>query len=123
KDNLYWHATSEYEKQDILNNLDVNNIIYICSNFTANYENKIYNNKIEKEVGKLKLVFISRITPKKNIKYTIDVLKRINKGRIIFDIYGPIEDENYWKSCENEIEKLPSNIEVKYKGLLFHDDV
>jgi len=76
----------------------------------------------EKEAGKGKFVFLSRIHPKKNllsaIKYFHDV-----EGEAIFDIYGPIEEEEYWNQCQDEIKTLPSNVKVKYKGLISHDQV
>ena len=40
------------------------------------------------------------------------------KYNIQFDIYGPIEDADYWKECQLEISKSPSNINIKYCGSL-----
>lgn len=77
---------------------------------------------IHKEAGKARFVFISRIHPKKNL---ISAIKHFNeiKGKAVFDIYGPIEDEEYWQKCQEEINKLPNNIEVNYCGLVSHDEV
>lgn len=44
-------------------------------------------------------------------------------GEAAFDIYGPIEDDSYWKECQIEIEKLPKNVTVNYCGLVSHDAV
>lgn len=38
-------------------------------------------------------------------------------------IYGSIEDNEYWRLCQIEISKLPSNIQVNYKGSIEHDKV
>ena len=35
---------------------------------------------------------VSRIFPKKNIKYALEVLSKITKGNVVFDIYGPIRN-------------------------------
>lgn len=75
-----------------------------------------------KEVGKLKLIFLSRIVEKKNLKFGIEALPHI-KGEVTLDVYGPMEDKNYWKECEKAISVLPPNINVNYCGLVSHDDV
>lgn len=68
----------------------------------------------------VELVFISRITRKKNL---IDVIKSVNeaKSTVKLDIYGPIEDENYWIQCKTQIEKAPKNVSITYKGALDPD--
>ncbi|MBZ5586525.1 MAG: glycosyltransferase, partial [Acidobacteriia bacterium] len=40
-----------------------------------------------------------------------------------FDIYGPIEDGSYWQECQNLIGRLPTNIQVQYKGMIPHRQV
>ena len=68
------------------------------------------------------LVFLSRIHPKKNLIGALRMLSDV-KGNVAFHIYGPIEDNSYWETCKNEILRLPSNIDVKYCGLVSHDEV
>lgn len=76
----------------------------------------------KKESGKASFVFFSRIVPKKNLISAIKYFMSI-KGEVVFDIYGPIEDENYWSECQSAISELPQNIKVNYKGLIDHDHV
>lgn len=71
-----------------------------------------------KEPSKLELVYISRIPPKKNLLYALKLLNTDYHGEISYDIYGIKEDEKYWQECENEMQKLPNNIHVKYCGEL-----
>ena len=70
--------------------------------------------------GKLNIVFLSRISPIKNLEYCLKVLANI-KSDIVFHIYGPNEDLHYWNKCKNLISELPANIEVKYLGSLNQD--
>jgi glycosyltransferase involved in cell wall biosynthesis len=71
----------------------------------------------------LRVVFISRISEKKNLTYALRVLARTTVN-VHFEIYGPIEDpRGYWKQCEALIAILPPNIRVDYKGELPHSDV
>ena len=44
-------------------------------------------------------------------------------GIASFDIFGPIEDDAYWRECQVAINELPNNITVEYKGLVEHDHV
>lgn len=76
----------------------------------------------EKKAGDGRFVFISRILWKKNLLSAIKYLHGV-KGNVLFDIYGPKEDEGYWKECEKAINELPSNVKVNYCGVLSHDDI
>jgi glycosyltransferase involved in cell wall biosynthesis len=68
-----------------------------------------------KRAGELKLVFVGRIVPIKNLAYALECLRDI-RGRIDFDIYGLCEDKYYWSNCERRINGLPSEVKVTYKG-------
>ncbi len=70
-----------------------------------------------KQQGKLKLVFSSRIHPKKNLLYALQILQKVNKP-VQFDIYGPIEDRGYWVKCQQIIDTCPPHIQITYKGAL-----
>lgn len=76
----------------------------------------------DKQAGEVKLIFLSRIVSKKNLHYALDCLKAV-KERVTFHIYGSIEDPQYWAQCQEQIGKLPDNIQAAYKGLLSHDQV
>lgn len=78
--------------------------------------------RIEKKAGEGRIVFISRILWKKNLLSAIKFFDGV-KGNTTFDIYGPKEDEEYWKECEKAIKELPSNASVNYCGILNHDDI
>lgn len=120
--NVTWIASSENEKKDILKVFKDEKNIKIASDLTSDYSKVKYEKNILKKPGQLNIVFISRIHPMKNLIFAIQLLEKI-KGNIIFDIYGPIEDLDYWKSCEIEINNLPKNIYVNYKGMLEHNSV
>ena len=78
------------------------------------------NTKIEKNQGTLRLVYIARIHPTKNLLKAIEYLQGV-KGNVVYDIFGSIEDKEYWEQCENRINKLPENIKVEYKGSIDHE--
>ena len=71
----------------------------------------------KKEAGTLRLVSIARISTEKNTLFALDVLQGIKyNGKIQFDIFGSVYNEEYWLQCKNRINKLSENINVSYKG-------
>ena len=63
----------------------------------------------------LRIVFLSRISPMKNLEYAIEILRGVSEN-VVFDIYGIVENEDYWSSCLRMIDSLPQNISVTYRG-------
>ena len=123
---IYWHASTEIEKQFIVKNLIIEpSLIRVALNLTGkrkNDENKIPIITTRNNNNDLYIVFLSRISKDKNILFTFDILKEI-KAKVVFHIYGPIEDEFIWESCKNKIIDLPHNINVEYKGAIAKNKV
>ncbi|HNI31156.1 MAG TPA: glycosyltransferase, partial [Bacteroidia bacterium] len=56
---------------------------------------------------------------KKNLHLVLEWLKAIPQHlKIIFHIYGTLEDDAYWSQCNDLIKLLPQNIAVEYKGVV-----
>jgi glycosyltransferase involved in cell wall biosynthesis len=110
---VLWHATNEIERKNIANVIGQEIQFKIAANISAFKINKI---KISKKPFQLKLVFLSRISPKKNLKFILDLLQNLNRKGIQLDIYGPIEDKKYWIKCRKQIKDY--NLPVSYKGEL-----
>lgn len=120
-DNVSYQSTSEEETKAIHDILNApKEKIYYLANIPS-IPREDYKH-LYKEPGRANFVFLSRIVPKKNLLGAIKYFQNI-KGIVRFDIYGSIEDNNYWKECKQAINKLPDNISVQYCGLLTHDDV
>ena len=118
--NLLWHATSEIEVRDI-QKVYPKARIFMVPNLPTRFIEK--RSVIKKMPGKLRIIFISRIVPKKNLRYALEVLKQIDNGEIIFDIYGPTEDKDYWDECKKLIEEMPRNVTASYCGEISHNEV
>jgi glycosyltransferase involved in cell wall biosynthesis len=58
----------------------------------------------------------------KNLSFLIERL-RGSQGSVSLDIYGPIEDQQYWRRCEGAMASLPKNVSARYCGTIPHDDV
>lgn len=73
----------------------------------------------------LKLVFLSRISHKKNVMGAIKSISNVSYP-VVFDIYGPasrVEDKAYLKECQAFSESLPTHIQVNFKGEISHEEV
>ncbi len=65
----------------------------------------------------LRVCFLSRISPKKNLKYALQVLSEVTRP-IRFSIYGPKEDKKYWMECERLMASLPNHVRAIYCGVV-----
>ena len=117
---VVFHATNEIEKNDIAKRFK-NSKILTAQN--VNSGTVLFTQKI-KEENHLKLFYLSRIAKVKNLHFALEVLKEIAPEiNIEYDIYGNIEDKDYWLLCESIIKDLPKNMKVTYKKELQFNEV
>ncbi|QDY07453.1 glycosyltransferase [Micromonospora sp. HM134] len=64
-----------------------------------------------------RLVFISRISPMKNLDLVLAALAHV-RAPVRLDIYGPVEDPRYWQRCRELWAALPDPSVVSYRGEL-----
>jgi glycosyltransferase involved in cell wall biosynthesis len=108
-----WHATDEQEILDIKKVMGAQANCVLAYNLPKKPLDKVQI--IEKNNSILRLVFLSLITEKKNLNLILQALQSI-PFRVELDIYGPIKDHDYWKSCQKISVQLPANCKVSYKG-------
>lgn len=58
----------------------------------------------------------------KNLDFALQALARA-KTDLVFTIFGPKSDPNYWSKCESIISTLPTHIRVSYAGELLPGNV
>lgn len=119
--NVFFQSTSPDETIAIRKRLAINeNNIFELENIPSIFN--ITKVNLEKKKQEVKLIFLSRIVPKKNLLFALNLLTEID-GYVMLDIYGPIEDESYWNKCLKKIENLPENINVNYCGIVAHNNI
>jgi len=123
---LKWQVTSSYERDDILRVLPYIpfDCIYIAPNLVAPPEphNLVRTEMTYNCFKSLRVCFLSRISPQKNLIFALRVLSVVHV-QVTFSIYGPKEDLDYWEVCERHIRALPPNIRVIYGGEIKPADV
>ena len=93
---IAWHASSSYEKSDIQRVFGREERIRVAVDIAT--RSRVAEPVCRPSDEPLKIVFISRISPKKNLKFAISILMLV-KTPVQFDVYGPVEDEAYWREC------------------------
>ncbi|MDP2185844.1 MAG: glycosyltransferase, partial [Xanthomonadales bacterium] len=65
----------------------------------------------------LRVAFLSRISPKKNLAGALNMLARLPASvPVRFTIYGPQEDAECWQDCAVRIARLPNHVSAKWGG-------
>lgn len=126
-DSITWQASSEDEAKDIRRAMKLGDgkVIVAPNLLPVSADDVVVDEKYDthpRPPGALRVVFLSRISPMKNLDFLLRVLKGINV-ELKLDIYGPTEDVPYWEKCVQFIAKLPSNIQVEYRGAVSPEDV
>lgn len=116
---IIFQASSDYEADDIRRALGDGVDICVAENVGAQEFARQLN---ARTAGPLKVVFLSRISPMKNLLFALEALKQVRQP-LVYHIYGPIEDPDYWQQCEQIIASLPSHVQVEHKGALMPSEV
>lgn len=118
--NITWHASTLDEKKDITS-LFGDQPIKVAIDVPTAYGQPISAGP-ELFSDEVRLIFISRISRKKNLIYALKILKQVQVP-VVFDVFGPIEDRAYWQECQQVIEALPSHVRVNYCGTIENQQV
>lgn len=125
-DEVIWHASSEFEARDIMDVMKVDaSRVRIAFDLPTKQHTGAATRQNPRQIAgeeRLRAVFLSRISPEKNLDYALRILGKV-AANVRFDIYGTIENRAYWDECQQLISALPANISVNYCGSVKHDDV
>lgn len=66
-----------------------------------------------KSEGECRFVFLSRISPKKNIEFAMECMSKLD-GKASLDVYGPFESAEY----EKKVRELAEGFDVRFHGPL-----
>jgi len=118
-----WSATSLEEAKDIRREAGEQALCHLAEDLPRRVLPVIHEKSSEE--GSLRVIFLSRISRKKNLTCAVEILqKAISKVAVLgqkihidFDIYGNQEDPDYWKECLSLLEQLPPEIAWNYCGI------
>lgn len=108
---LKFHAISN-EEEKVINRIFPNaQAIIVAGNIPAAIPEHLHI--IEKQAGILKMVFVGRMHPIKNLHLLIEALKNV-KGQLLLSIIATNEDQNYLEKCKEMAGELPNNIQINW---------
>jgi len=118
---VLWHATSNEEATDLRTLFGPHITVIVASQIRATEDGAVLQS-LKKSIGELRVIFLSRISPKKNLVFAIERLARIN-GKVHFTIAGPMEDASYAAECVAFARLLPASVTVDIIGTVEHTRV
>jgi glycosyltransferase involved in cell wall biosynthesis len=120
---IFWQASNQDEKKNIINiNKNFAKKVFIASDLISRSSNKF--DTLKRRKSHLKLVFLSRICPMKNLYFLLKAISKVvNPVELGIFGYKYKDDESYYKKCIKFIEQLPNNIKVSMNGYVKHGEV
>ena len=113
---ITWQASSDREEADILRIIPDAKVVIARDLSPIIIDDSCEISRVLRvSGGPVRICFLSRISPKKNLDYAIRVLSHVEYP-VEFSIYGPVSDQDYWEKCQDLISSLPDNIRVTYQG-------
>ncbi len=119
---ISWQASSTNESDDIKRVFGSSAQINIAMNLPQNVDAEFTGRP--KSGGTAKFVYVARVAKEKNLLATFDFFQKVTPAdSIAFEIYGPIDGDDYWKQCEAAMNQLPAHITASYQGVADHTNV
>lgn len=109
---LHWHATSADEAQAIRQEIEQPQLVLapdlpVVQRASAAFE--------PRGSAPLRVLFLSRIDPVKNLSWVLSVLERTTTP-VDLRIVGPVGDAAYWAQCAAQLARLPANVQATCVG-------
>jgi glycosyltransferase involved in cell wall biosynthesis len=124
---LGWHGFIRFQATDAQELTDIRQHFPSAQALIAeNIPNRLPENPTPaiKEPGNLNMVFISRIHPKKNLLFLLELLKEWkNKAQLTLDIYGDAGDPPYYTQCKSLAEQLAPAKVIHFMGPIENKEV
>jgi glycosyltransferase involved in cell wall biosynthesis len=119
-DGIRFHVTDSQEEQDVRREFGYIPMLVREANLPGTQEPLVLpTNKLK---GELRVLFVGRLHPIKKLDYLLIVLKD-SVHKITLTVIGPIEDDYYWQKCQEIIDKLPVNIQVRHFENVPHHEI
>lgn len=113
-----FQATSDLEQEEVRTRFS-GNTIFICPNVSPLPPQRARRDLTS---GEMRIVYLSRIARKKNLDLALRTLAGLTFP-VVFDIYGPISEEDYWRECQPLIAAMPPNVTATYWGSIPESEV
>lgn len=110
---VHFHATDAREVTDVKKLFGSGVSITEAGNFPGYVEK--YRGSIVKQKGTLKMVFIGRVHPIKNLDFLLKILPGVH-GKLHLTVVGREEERHYAQICRNIAREMKKDITVEFAG-------
>jgi len=117
---ITFQATNDGEAAQIRRYLGAKAAVVVAPDLAAAPPPAVRADERRKAPGTLRVAYLSRIDAKKNLAGAIALLEDV-RGRVMLDIYGPVDDPRYWAQCRAALARLPANVSARYHGPVPHE--
>jgi glycosyltransferase involved in cell wall biosynthesis len=117
-----FHATGSDEVQAIQAALAGTPTVHVAADLPPPQLPRLAPKDAPRRPGPLRVLFLSRIDPVKNLGFALRVLAGM-RCEIEFDIAGPVGNDQVWADCQALMRSLPAHIHARYLGAVAHAEV
>jgi glycosyltransferase involved in cell wall biosynthesis len=117
-----WHASTDLEAGQVHAKWGPGARVLVASDLPPRIVSNALPPRRPKKKGALRVVFLSRISPMKNLDGALQMLQRVRTPMSV-DIYGTQESAEYWSECERSMKQLPPHVVAIYHGTAQPDQV
>ncbi len=108
-----FQATDSTEFTDIKNIFGLNTKSVLAPNWPGYIPP--YSGSLPKIKGELRIIFIGRLHPIKNLDFLLECLRQV-RGSILLTVVGNEEDKGFAVRCRDMAAALSQNVQVDFKG-------
>ncbi|MGF1455597.1 MAG: glycosyltransferase family 4 protein [Alphaproteobacteria bacterium] len=119
-----WHASTDLEADNIRWVLAPRSAIHVACDITRlpPVDDAGSDPARGKAPGTVRLCFLARISPKKNLHTAIKALEKV-EGTVVFDVFGPDQEADYAAHCRALAEACGAHVTVRFRGSVPREDV
>ena len=124
---ILWQASTEFERADIERALPSGAEVRVSRNIAVAIDalpeasTMAMEGRPAKVAGQARFVYVARIARVKNLEFGVRMLAKLGQPTSL-DIYGPIDDREYWDACQRAAARCPA-LTLRYLGPVEHSHV
>ncbi len=117
--NISWHASTIEEENEIYTVFGKHSNVVIAQNIPLAQTYTLSAIHALKPSDKIVMVFVSRISKKKNLHLIIKALNELKTDKtVLFNMYGLIEDKAYYDDLKEAFNPISKTVSIQYKGIV-----
>jgi len=119
---LCWQASSDAEMREVQERFEGGNI-FIAPNLAFRHDLGRHQ-RVSKIPGHCRFACVARLSPVKNLHFTLEALQKIEGQDISFHIFGSLDGAAYWRQrCLPLVRLLSPRVVVHYHGPIENEHV